>query len=191
MAHVLVISLGPIQEFIASARRCQDLWFGSYLLSELARAAAKALPGAALVFPDAQTAAAAPNRRAEVANKIVAVIDGDAGAVRAAAESARTAMEARRDAVMRDVFDRVPVEHFRRDTAEAQVKGLMEFLWVAVDAGAGDAGYKAARREAERLLAARKNTRQWQQPPWGMAGVPKSSLDGLRESVLHLSLIHI
>ncbi len=89
MAHVLVISLGPIQEFIASARRCQDLWFGSYLLSELARAAAKALPGAALVFPDAQTVAAAPNRRAEVANKIVAVIDGDAGAVRAAAESAR------------------------------------------------------------------------------------------------------
>jgi len=40
MPHVLVISFGPIQDFIASARRCQDLWFGSYLLSELARATA-------------------------------------------------------------------------------------------------------------------------------------------------------
>jgi hypothetical protein len=38
--HVLLISLGPVQEFIASARRCRDLWFGSWVLSELAKAAA-------------------------------------------------------------------------------------------------------------------------------------------------------
>jgi hypothetical protein len=26
--HVIVISIGPVQEFIASARKCRDLWFG-------------------------------------------------------------------------------------------------------------------------------------------------------------------
>ncbi|MCS6914314.1 MAG: hypothetical protein NZ890_13850, partial [Myxococcota bacterium] len=38
--HVLLVSIGPVQQFIAAARRCQDLWYGSYLLSELSEAAA-------------------------------------------------------------------------------------------------------------------------------------------------------
>jgi len=53
--HVLVITLGPVQDFIASARRCQDLWFGSWLLSDLSRAVARTVDafagGDALVFP--------------------------------------------------------------------------------------------------------------------------------------------
>jgi CRISPR-associated protein Cmr2 len=40
MSHLMIISLGPVQEFIASARRSRDLWFGSWLLSELSKAAA-------------------------------------------------------------------------------------------------------------------------------------------------------
>jgi CRISPR-associated protein Cmr2 len=38
--HLWIISIGPVQEFIASARRSRDLWFGSWLLSELSKAAA-------------------------------------------------------------------------------------------------------------------------------------------------------
>ena len=37
MAHVLIVTLGPIQDFIAAARRTRDLWFGSWLLSELSK----------------------------------------------------------------------------------------------------------------------------------------------------------
>lgn len=193
MPHVLVISLGPIQDFIASARRCQDLWFGSYLLSELARATAQAIAADALVFPDGASAhghrAERPEgKRNEVANKVVAVLPGDADAARAAAEGARASMERKRDALMAEAFRHVPDAHFRRDVAERQVRELIEFVWVAVPFDGSDAGYKAARRDAERLLAARKNTRRWAQPPWGEAGVPKSSLDGLRESVVHESL---
>ncbi|HNJ44386.1 MAG TPA: type III-B CRISPR-associated protein Cas10/Cmr2, partial [Acidobacteriota bacterium] len=40
MKHVFVVSIGPVQDFIASARRSRDLWFGSWMLSELAKAAA-------------------------------------------------------------------------------------------------------------------------------------------------------
>jgi len=35
MEHILLFSIGPIQDFIASARRSRDLWFGSWMLSEL------------------------------------------------------------------------------------------------------------------------------------------------------------
>ena len=52
-AHLLLVTLGPVQEFIAQARRTRDLWYGSHLLSGLARAAARTLidGGADLVFP--------------------------------------------------------------------------------------------------------------------------------------------
>jgi CRISPR-associated protein Cmr2 len=52
---LLLITIGPVQEFIAAARRSRDLWFGSWLLSELSKAAAVAVierQGAAgLIFP--------------------------------------------------------------------------------------------------------------------------------------------
>ena len=53
MSHLLAISVGPVQEFIAAARRTRDLWFGSYLLSEISRAVAKAVEnqGGKLIFP--------------------------------------------------------------------------------------------------------------------------------------------
>ena len=43
MNYLLSVTVGPVQDFIAAARRCRDLWFGSYLLSEVSKAAAKAL----------------------------------------------------------------------------------------------------------------------------------------------------
>lgn len=39
--HLLQIVLGPVQEFIAQARRTRDLWYGSHLLYEVSRAAAR------------------------------------------------------------------------------------------------------------------------------------------------------
>ena len=52
-AHLLLVRLGPVQDFIAQARRTRDLWYGSHLLSELGRAAARALVdgGVTLIFP--------------------------------------------------------------------------------------------------------------------------------------------
>ena len=35
MKYLVEIAVGPVQAFIASARKLRDLWFGSTLLSEL------------------------------------------------------------------------------------------------------------------------------------------------------------
>jgi hypothetical protein len=53
-SHLLLVTIGPVQEFIAQARRTRDLWFGSHVLSEISRAAARELAtgqGANLIFP--------------------------------------------------------------------------------------------------------------------------------------------
>ena len=57
-AHLLLVTLGPVQDFIAQARRTRDLWYGSHMLSELGRAAARALVGG-----DAQLISGAGKKR--------------------------------------------------------------------------------------------------------------------------------
>jgi CRISPR-associated protein Cmr2 len=58
MDRLLAIALGPVQEFIATARRTRDLFAGSRLLSEAASCAAKALAKEVgvenLIFPAPQ-----------------------------------------------------------------------------------------------------------------------------------------
>lgn len=51
--YVVILSVGPVQSMIAAARKSRDLWSGSALLSELAKACAFSLKqqGAELIFP--------------------------------------------------------------------------------------------------------------------------------------------
>src|SRR5437868_6062489 len=86
--QLFLVTVGPVQDFINSARRSRDLWFGSWLLSELSAAAArclKAQPGATLIFPHP---AAVPydgeplldtggTEARNVANRIIAKLPGD------------------------------------------------------------------------------------------------------------------
>lgn len=191
MPHLLNISIGPVQEFIASARRCQDLWYGSWLLSELSRTVAEHLKqnGAEVViFPGGLADALTLPEDSLAANKILAVIGGNEVRVRQMAEAARDAMTARLKSLTEPVFQKAyqglsgPDIEEAMAMARAQVRDLMEFQWVAVPFEEG--GYPKAREEAERLLMAVKNTKPWTQPSWSRAGWRKSSLDGTRESVI-------
>ena len=53
-SYLYVLSIGPVQDFIAAARRTRDLWLGSHLLSEISKAAAKRIDdeGGRLIFPN-------------------------------------------------------------------------------------------------------------------------------------------
>lgn len=188
--HLLLIHIGPVQDFIATARKCQDLWFGSWLLSELARSVAESLahtvPGSGvLIFPGEYKA-----KDASVANKILARLPPEADP-REHAETSRRAMQIDLLERARREFEKVDGALRKRflheEVAERQIEDLMEFFWVAVPLENGD--YANARAKAETFLAARKYTRNWGPPGWeSRAGVPKSSLDGQRESVLDESL---
>ncbi len=197
--QLLLVTLGPVQDFIAQARRTRDLWFGSHVLSELSRAAARALAtnGARLIFP-AMTAGdpelaycVAPTRTdgtvpRNIANKILAEVDGDAAKARDLAAVARSAILAQWGAIAEGVRQRC-FELLARDKAvgavwKEQIDTLVEFAatWTALDG----VTYTDARNTLERTLAGRKNLRDF--TPWkkGRPGAPKSSLDGARETVI-------
>lgn len=172
MKHLLVVSIGPVQEFIAAARRTRDLWFGSHMLSEISRAVAAAVgKRGKLMFPESATA---PN----VANIVLAEVQSDAAPNVVAAEAKKAAQTC-----WREFADPVRTEYvsiLRGDVWDGQVDDVVECYaaWVPTT---GD--YARDRARVMQLLAARKNCRDFL-PANGHAGVPKSSLDGARESVL-------
>lgn len=185
---LLQISIGPVQEFIAAARRTRDLWFGSFMLSEISKAAAKALKvaEAELIFPvldapDAPDRDQKPDSDLNVANVILVQASGDAETMNALAERAREAAVARFEAFAAAVYKKAE-RWIVKERWDKQLKDVIEFYAAWAEIGTGEGAYKAARQKVARLLAARKNLRDFL-PHEGECGVPKSSLDGLRESV--------
>ncbi len=190
--HLLAISIGPVQDFIAAARRTRDLWFGSHVLSEISKAAAKAVadyPGVgldALIFPAPQTAVdlALCNTQAimSVANVILAKIP--AGTIPAdIALAAKKAAESR----WREFAEKAKnvAGQIRNDVWQDQVDDVVECYsaWTMLPS---IADYQQTRKDVMRLLAGRKACRNFVMAK-GRAKLPKSSLDGARETVLELN----
>lgn len=194
MGYLMVISVGPVQEFIASARRSRDLWFGSWLLSEISKAGAKVIhdaEGSELIFPaigEKEDEGLEPDSEYSVVNKLVARVETND--IHRFCESVYSAMLKRLSDIQKDAFKRL--ESLRVEgkdskaaihwnSANAQLSDLIEFHWAACPFDGSN--YELVRKQAEALLAARKTTRNFKQVTWGYNG-PKSSLDGLRESVI-------
>ncbi len=182
MQHLLIVNIGPVQEFIASARRSRDLWFGSWLLSELSKAAAKAIVGEeknleSLIFPAPnESKDLEPDSSFDVANKIVAIIQAEPKML---ATKLLNAVNARLNEIKEGAFEEIK-GRFNRDVANKQIDDMLELFWVAKLI---DKDYSQVRKEAEVLMAARKTTRNYTNVSWGSDEF-KSSLDGQRESVI-------
>ena len=177
MKHLLAIAVGPVQEFIAAARRTRDLWFGSYLLSEISREVAKAVKDSRgqLVFPQSLDAE-------NVANIILAEIESDdpAGVAAKAKEAAKQRWRQFADDALAEAKTDNSV--VREDVWNSQVDDVIEFYaaWVTANDD-----YADDRARVMRMLAGRKNCRDFSAAAGNDGGLPKSSLDGQRETVLY------
>jgi CRISPR-associated protein Cmr2 len=218
--RLLALSIGPVQDFIAAARRTRDLWFGSYALSELSKAAARAIleklgtyddRRGGLIFPydgfaefGAETNTSpddpgnpdggvtlprnhplAPGEHASVANVILVRLGEDVRiSPKELTDAAEIAARRRWEEFARETKEAAG-DGIRSDWFDLQAEDLVEFnaAWVSM---ACKDDYPAARRRVMRLLAGRKALRDFRPNRVGErgAGVPKSSLDGARESVL-------
>lgn len=184
-SYLYVLSIGPVQDFIAAARRTRDLWFGSHLLSEISKAAARTIAesGGELIFPALKAKDERLNPSIElnafnVANIILAELpegikpsDMNEDAKRASREEWKSYAKKARDSagpiVNQEIWDE-------------QVNEVIEFYAAWIPIGEN---YQETRSRVMRLLAGRKSIRDFE-PARGRPGIPKSSLDGARESVL-------
>ncbi|MGH7224981.1 MAG: type III-B CRISPR-associated protein Cas10/Cmr2, partial [Gemmataceae bacterium] len=149
--HLLAISVGPVQEFIAAARRTRDLWFGSYLLSEISRAVAVAVAEhGKLIFP---ASAQAPN----VANVILVELAAGRDPATIAANAKRAAQMKWREGYAVPVLKEYQGV-IDREIWDDQVDDVIEFYaaWTPLDGN-----YSEARARVMRLLAGRKYCRDF------------------------------
>jgi len=185
--YLLALSIGPVQDFIAAARRTRDLWYGSTLLSNLSQKVALTLEagGAKLIFPNVDLKDK-KNKQVNVANQIVASINADnIENVREIAEAAKEAARAYWNEQANKAFKDSRLDMLiNSKILESQINDVLELyaVWVCYPSE-GNNTYKKARQRLMALLSARKNTRDFG-PGKGFEGVRKSLLDGARESVL-------
>ncbi|RVT47824.1 type III-B CRISPR-associated protein Cas10/Cmr2 [Rheinheimera sediminis] len=203
MAQYLVtLALGPVQGLIEAARRTRDLWCGSWLLSEAAKAAALVLhqhqPGC-LIFPcpanpkqELKPSERIQDDFANIANILRAEISADSEqAVRQVLEQAKQAAADRLADLCLRGRGKLSNLPFHEDIWNSQCKDILESFAAWVLIAEGQEGYANASVRLGGLLAARKATRDFVAAAAeanGLGfGIPKSSLDGSRESVINLS----
>jgi len=196
---LIQISIGPVQGFIAAARRSRDLWAGSFILSELVRAAAKTMIAnqAQLIYPLASRVQQEnQDEDSNLSNILLARVSSvDEAGIRAIAEAVKQAARDRLAVFAREAEQewRVAGVPLRQEFWQRQVDDAIEAYaaWAEIPAtGEGaKSAYRVAYENLKRTLAARKNTRDFA-PMFRAAeadkgaGIPKCSFDGLRESVL-------
>src|SRR5690606_31602527 len=167
--QLLVISIGPVQSFIAAARKTEDLWSGSHLLSHLARKAIEFLfqkgeeqhRQVEMVYPAvtrddlAKSGSQRERDAASLPNRFVALIEG---APREVAELARqTEEEVRKELIrlcheaIRRVFPKDMERTGLYQQAEKQVDSSLEFFW-ALENLPDDRSFEEARLKVEKRL---------------------------------------
>lgn len=171
---ILIFSLGPVQGFIAEARRVGDLDAGSEVLKRLSRAAGQAIQaqGGTLIYP--------ANLEDDVPNKFVARVPAER--VETIAEDAQKAVEREwrtcantaRDFLMTQ--GPAPDDHWNA-IWERQTTTFWETYWAAAPL---DGDYAAAYRTASHAFDATKRTRVFSQVE--EHGV-KDSLGGQRSAL--------
>lgn len=173
---LLLFQFGPVQGFIAQAETAQDLWAGSDLLSKLTEAALKALPEEAeVVFPAKREGPGLPNR-------VLAFVPRETAAetARAMADALRTALRSRAQAALR-----VNPNWEHGGAFFRQVEAFPQTSWAILEEPSRDMGqdYKAIGA----LLAARRNTREFDAWPEETTKCPKDILSG-KETALDKKL---
>lgn len=199
MDYLVAISIGPVQEFIAAARKTRDLWRGSALLCEVVRAVARHLrdeknarfelifPTEEALYPVADTQDIYP----PVANRILAIARSPVKDMDKLLVGARRAARQELERAYARVLGLGQVKRCKAfldsRTFHHQIDTFLEFAcaWVAYEESGDEEAYARARTRVERLLAARKALREFEQPS-GRPGIPKSALDPSRDSVVFL-----
>lgn len=191
--YVVILAVGPVQSMIAAARKSRDLWSGSALLSELAKACALSLKenNAELIFPaisvDDHTSLE-KNSNFSVGNKIqVCLKVENEQQLKDIVQQAKQVTRERFLEEANDVYSSLKSSEIRLNIWDTQVNDYVEVqaAWAKITA---QQPYAEAVSMASKVLAARKATRDFSQisaDPYAVDFmIPKSSLDGARETVL-------
>lgn len=160
-SYLFLFHLGPVQAFIAQARKTQDLYAGSQLLGNLMHLALwRANLAGNIIFPyfEAEQYSMNLERNEEVhPNHFLARFNMEQEEVQTFGEELEVLLRKTLHETALEKFESVLPEPYYLDCAE-QTKGFLEIYWVAMEEG-GD--YGECYKQLEQRLGALKQARQW------------------------------
>ncbi|MBE3561041.1 MAG: type III-B CRISPR-associated protein Cas10/Cmr2, partial [Ktedonobacteraceae bacterium] len=182
--YMLLFSLGPVQPFIAQARKTRDLWQGSFLLSTLMESAMQGIDSSALVFP---TEPAIKDNIPDLPNKYIAIFNTEQQASNTALKS-KQQIEACWQSICQDVWKEIIEKHARFRTEQTRriwerqtnPARCFEIYWVIVEGDSSPEHYQQWLQKTQAALDARKRFRNFL--PQDEPG-EKSTISGLREAL--------
>jgi CRISPR-associated protein Cmr2 len=154
MTHLFLFTIGPVQSFIAQARKTQDLYAGSKILSDLITFAMDTLESLAVktnigfIFPN-RTTDSKPNR-------FIAIVNADKAQIKKIGEDLEIAVM--NEFATGEDFGRLVNVIF---DCEDQFRDFLKINWVAKKFDEKLEKYKDEIATLERLMGAVKNTRQF------------------------------
>ncbi|GCE15844.1 type III-B CRISPR-associated protein Cas10/Cmr2 [Tengunoibacter tsumagoiensis] len=176
--YMLIFSLGPVQTFIAQARKTRDLWVGSYLVARLMEQALRSIDDRVRVFPANPKVLKIP----DIPNKYIALYDTQAEAHKAVELSIKR-VEDYWQSLCTDVWSKILAPYADATTKaiwdrQTKFASLFEIYWVIVPGSKDKDHYATLLEHAEAAFAARKRLRDFQ-----MSDEPgeKSTISGERE----------
>lgn len=189
--YLIEFSIGPVQGFIDAARRTSDLWRGSQILGDLSIGLVRHLTaqGCELIYPSQRAYQEVVHNGAEsnVSNIVLVAYRASSDTqVRELSASARAHLTSELIGWGQEAIEQFR-DCLRGDVSTRELEDYIEFFaaWSVVgkDGSLNGDGYRPAYDQVKSLLAARKNTRLFD-PAMGAAGIPKSSLEGINNTVL-------
>lgn len=168
MKYLFICTISPVQSFIAQARKTQDLYAGSRILSELTQAGITAFGEHHVIFPN-PTNDSKPNRflgKVENCDNLEALGKKVENAIREKFKN--LAYQALKSAGK---------EHDKPKTFDTQIENHLEIFWIFEQI---ETTYKDAYEKIEQNLGAIKNVRAFEQMP---EQGRKCSLDGERNAL--------
>lgn len=168
MSYLIVFALGPVQSYISQARRTQDLYQGSRILSYLAGQGLSKLPdGCEAIYPRIDNIAATES----IPNRFVLRVQGDKQAALNAALAVENAIRKAWKAISQESLEYLqlpkprglsqPLDDKFKKIWERQEKAWMECYWTVTEEIPGD--YPTSIKQANQDMATRKMLRNFTQ----------------------------
>ena len=151
--HLFLFTIGPVQSFIARARKTQDLYAGSGLLSDLIEKAIENLPQnvTEVIFPN-KNIPSKPNR-------FIAVIETDNP--EQLAKSVEKCVREKFKSIADGLYNKYENNGKKPKNFEKQIDNFLDIYWVALPYN--ESNYADKYEEIERTLGAVKNVQNFKQ----------------------------
>jgi len=184
--HLFLFTIGPVQSFIAQARKTQDLYAGSQILSVLIKAGIDAFERE---FPSGKGEIIFPNFvRKENTNimslpsRFIGKIEGVSEELKEKAEAIQIAVETEWERIATEAYKKANAKALNGFGFEAQIKTHLDIHWVFQSI---ERDYDQAYEALERLGGAIKNVRQFVQYEYEGVGEKgrKCSIDGTNNAL--------